>query len=45
MEKITGSVEEIIFRNEENGWTVLLLDSNGEQVTVAGTLQPVTPGE
>ncbi|MDE6201677.1 MAG: ATP-dependent RecD-like DNA helicase [Clostridiales bacterium] len=45
MEKITGSVEEIIFRNDENGWTVLILDSNGDQVTVAGTLPPVTPGD
>ncbi|MDE7107130.1 MAG: ATP-dependent RecD-like DNA helicase [Clostridiales bacterium] len=45
MEKITGSVEEIIFRNDENGWTVLVLDSNGEPVTVAGTLPPVTPGD
>ncbi|MDE5561978.1 MAG: ATP-dependent RecD-like DNA helicase [Clostridiales bacterium] len=45
MEKLTGSVEEIIFRNDENGWTVLSLDSNGEPVTVAGTLPPVTPGD
>lgn len=45
MEKLTGSVEDIIFRNDENGWTVLSLDSNGEPVTVAGTLPPVTPGD
>ena len=45
MEKLTGSVEEIKFRNDENGWTVLLLDSGGEPVTVAGTLPPVTPGD
>ena len=45
MEQITGSVEEIKFRNDENGWTVLLLDSDGEPVTVCGTLPPVTPGD
>ncbi|MCH5154205.1 MAG: ATP-dependent RecD-like DNA helicase [Clostridiales bacterium] len=45
MEIITGSVEEIKFRNEENGWTVLLLDVDGEPVTACGTLPPVTPGD
>ncbi len=45
MESLTGSVEEIRFRNDENGWTVLTLDSDGEPVTVAGTLPPVTPGD
>ena len=45
MEIITGSVEEIKFRNEENGWTVLLLDVDGDPVTACGTLPPVTPGD
>ncbi|MCH5154999.1 MAG: ATP-dependent RecD-like DNA helicase [Clostridiales bacterium] len=45
MEQITGSVEEIKFRNDENGWTVLLLDSGGEPVVACGTLPPVTPGD
>ncbi|MCH5164826.1 MAG: ATP-dependent RecD-like DNA helicase [Clostridiales bacterium] len=45
MERLVGSVEEIRFRNDENGWTVLTLDSDGEPVTVAGTLPPVTPGD
>ena len=45
MEGLTGSVEEIRFRNDENGWTVLVLDVDGEPVTVAGTLPPVTPGD
>lgn len=45
MESLTGSVEEIRFRNDENGWTVLVLDADGEPVTVAGTLPPVTPGD
>lgn len=45
MEHLTGSVEEIRFRNDENGWTVLVADVNGEPVTVAGSLPPVTPGD
>ncbi len=45
MERITGSVEEIRFRNDENGWTALMLDMDGEPVTVAGNLPPVTPGD
>ncbi|MBD5131812.1 MAG: ATP-dependent RecD-like DNA helicase [Clostridiales bacterium] len=45
MDRLSGSVEEIRFRNDENGWTVLVLDSDGDPVTVAGTLPPVTPGD
>lgn len=45
MEHLTGAVEEIRFRNDENGWTVLVADVDGDPVTVAGTLPPVTPGD
>lgn len=45
MERLTGAVEEIRFRNEENGWTVLTIDVDGAPVTVAGTIPPVTPGD
>ncbi len=46
MERLTGAVEEIRFRNEANGWTVLELETDGgEFVTVAGALPPVTPGD
>ena len=45
MEKLTGSVEDIRFRNDENGYTVLVLDSDGDPVTVTGMLPPVTPGD
>lgn len=44
MDKLSGSVEEIRFRNEENGWTVFVLDS-GDPVTVAGTFPRITPGD
>lgn len=45
MDNVAGSVDEIRFRNDENGWTVLTLDSDGDPVTVAGVLPPVTPGD
>lgn len=46
MDRLSGAVEEIRFRNDENGWTVLTLEADdGEFVTVAGALPPVTPGD
>ncbi len=45
MERIVGSVEDIRFRNDENGYTVLVIDCNGEPVTACGALPPVSPGD
>ncbi len=46
MEHLIGAVEEIRFRNDENGWTVLVIETDeSEFVTVAGSLPPVTPGD
>ena len=42
---LSGSVEEITFRNEENGFTVLTLNVDGEPQVVVGILPDVTPGE
>ena len=40
-----GTVSTVIYRNEENGYTILLLDtSEGEEVTVVGAMPGVTPG-
>ncbi len=46
MEKLVGSVETVIFSNEENGYGIMefLLDS-GETVTIVGTLPFVGEGE
>ena len=44
-EKISGVVEHVTFRNEDNGFTVLEIDSNGELVTVVGVLPQVEAGE
>ncbi|MDE5854772.1 MAG: ATP-dependent RecD-like DNA helicase [Ruminococcus sp.] len=42
---IEGSVENIVFTNETNGYTVLDLDSGGELITVVGNLGNIEEGE
>lgn len=43
--KIEGTVEDIIYRNEQNGYTVVLIDCNGEPVTAVGYFPVLTEGE
>jgi exodeoxyribonuclease V alpha subunit len=44
--QISGSVDTVIFTNEDNGYTVLRLAlDKGGLVTVVGTLPYATPGE
>ncbi len=45
IEQLTGTVEHIVFANEENGWTVLELDVGGTLETVVGTFPTVQVGE
>ncbi len=42
---LSGVVERIVFRNEENGWTVLDLESEDELHKVVGTLPAIQAGE
>ena len=42
---LKGDIDEIIFRNNENGYTILVLDVEGEPVTCVGTFPPVSEGE
>lgn len=42
---LEGTVETVLFRNEQNGYTVLDLDANGTLVTVVGELGDVEEGE
>lgn len=42
---IKGIVEEIIFRNTENGYTVAVIDCNNESVTAVGKFPQVSQGE
>ena len=43
---IDGTISHVIFQNEENGYTVLrLVTSDGEAVTVVGSIPCAAPGE
>ena len=44
--EISGSVESVIYKNEDNGYTVLRLrNENDETLTVVGTIPYAAPGE
>ncbi len=43
--QIEGTVEAVIYQNEENGYTVLRLDAGEGGVTVVGTIPDAAPGE
>lgn len=43
--EMTGSVEQVIFRNEKNGYSILELSVSGELVTLVGTIPMVSVGE
>lgn len=45
METIKGYVEHIIYRNDANGYTVLTLMTEGEEVTCVGMFRGVDEGE
>lgn len=46
LQELTGSVESVIYKNEENGYTVLRLRADdGELVTVVGTFPYASVGE
>ncbi len=45
MAVVEGCVEKIVFRNEDNGYTVLTLVEDGEEVTCVGTFQYIGEGE
>ena len=44
-ETLTGTVEHIVFCNDDNGWTVLELDTGSTIETVVGVLPQVQVGE
>ncbi|MGI6068815.1 MAG: ATP-dependent RecD-like DNA helicase [Blautia sp.] len=45
METVTGYVDHIIYRNEENGYTVLVLIQEQEELTCVGSFQYIGQGE
>ena len=44
-EQLTGTVDHIVFCNDDNGWTVLELDTSNTVETVVGVLPRVQVGE
>lgn len=45
MDKITGYVDHIIYRNEDNGYTVMALICGEEEIICVGTMQYIGEGE
>ena len=45
MEDLQGYVEHIVFRNADNGYTVLNLISEEDEITCVGIFPDVTEGE
>ena len=45
MERIQGYVDHIIYRNSENGYTVLVLICEEEEITCVGILYGIGEGE
>jgi len=43
--EIKGSIEGIVFRNAENGYTVAAVDVHGLMITAVGIFPPITEGE
>ena len=43
--EIKGTVEGIIFRNAENGYTVTVIDVHGLEITAVGIFPPISEGE
>ena len=42
---LEGTVSAVVYRNEENGYTILRLETEEDEVTVVGTMPGITPGE
>lgn len=45
MECLEGTVEQIIFYNPENGYTVFKIRTENGEITVVGNFPPLSPGE
>ena len=45
MEVVTGYVEHIVFRNDENGYTVFRLENDDGEITCVGNFNFISEGE
>ena len=44
-EKLEGYVDHIIYRNSENGYTVMVLAAHEDEITCVGTFSYINEGE
>ncbi len=42
---VKGIIEDVIFQNAENGYTICVIDSDGEPITLTGIIPAATEGE
>ena len=45
MEKLEGYIDHIIYRNSENGYTVMVLTNQDGEITCVGNLSYINEGE
>lgn len=45
METVSGYIEKIVYRNEENGYTVMTVIEDKEEITCVGTFRYINEGE
>ena len=45
MESFYGYIEKIVYRNEDNGYSVLSVSFDGDEITCVGTFQYINEGE
>ncbi len=45
MPRIEGVVDDVVFRNESNGWTVLAIKAGRERFSAVGSIAPINAGE
>ncbi len=45
MDIVEGYVERIVYRNSDNGYTVLSVSCDGDEITCVGTFQYINEGE
>ena len=42
---VEGYVERIVYRNDDNGYSVLSVSSGGKEITMVGTFPSISQGE
>ncbi len=45
MPRIEGVIDDVVFRNESNGWTVLAIKAGRERFSAVGSIAPINAGE